>query len=224
MNDSITERQRKAYKEAFLKYGATPMGTFQNNKETQYLRFERLIKNVVEDLHGSSIHDVGSGICDFHKFLLEKKTDHTYSGSEIVGEMTDHSLRQYPEIKLFHGDFLQIENEYYDFIFLSGTLNLKLNIDVAEWHDWALEIVAKMFKHATKAVSFNCLTANNTFSEKDLMYFVPQEIFDFCLKNLSRFVVLDNCYPLYEFTVTVFRPEYIKEKYDHESFSKYLSA
>jgi hypothetical protein len=223
MNKKIIEDQRKSYGEAFLKHGATPQGTYQNNIETQYLRFERLIYNLKNELQNASIHDIGPGTCDFHKFLLNNQISHKYSGTEIVQEMIDYSLNEYEGIELYNRDFLQIEEEQYDFIFLSGTLNLKLDMSYEAWYKWSVEIIQKMFNHAKKAIAFNCLTSYHTFSQADLMYFKPQDIIDFCQKNLSRFSILDNAYPLYEFTVTVFKSDFIKEKYDQQSFKKYFN-
>jgi hypothetical protein len=218
----ILENQRKAYGETFSQYGATPKGTFQNDSDTQYLRFERLINYLKKDLSFSTIHDIGTGTCEFHKFLLDNQIKHTYSGTEIVQGMIDYSLNQYNDIKLFNRDFLQMQGEYYDFIFLSGTLNLKLDTSYDEWYKWSLEIIKKMYCHATKAIAFNCLTSYNTFSKDDLMYFNPLNILDYCIKDLSRFVTLDNSYPLYEFTVTVFKKDFIENKYTHKSFQKYF--
>jgi hypothetical protein len=223
MNKSIIENQKKAFGESFSKFGATPKGIYWNDVETQYLRFERLISNLRNDIQNSTVHDVGAGTCDFHKFLLENHICHKYSGTEIVQGMIDYSLKQYSDVDLFNRDFLQMEGEYYDFIFLSGTLNLKLNTSDADWYKWSLEIVNKMFDHSNKAIAFNCLTSYNTYSQDDLMYFNPQNIIDFCINDLSRFVILDNSYPLYEFTITVFKKDFIGEKYQHNSFKKYLN-
>jgi hypothetical protein len=222
MNNNIIRNQIKAYGEAFSKYGATPKGYLWSNRETQFLRFERLIHNLKDDLHDAKIHDIGPGTCDFHNFLLSKNIQHHYSGTEIVQEMIDCSIEKYPEIKIFNRNFLTIADEYYDFIFLSGTLNLKLTTNDSEWMQWSLDIINKMFQHATKAISFNCLTSYNTFSADNLMYYNPQNVLDYCIKNLSRFVILDNSYPLYEFTITVFKKEYIENKYKDEAFKKYL--
>jgi len=77
---------------------------------------------------------------------------------------------------------------------------------------------------ADKAIVFNCLTSYKTFSDPTLLYFDPIKIFDFCAKNLSRFVIIDHGYPLYEFTCTVFRPEYLSKSYNNQKFNKYFSA
>lgn len=222
MNNTLIENQRLAYKEAFVKYGASPKSTYQNNIETQYLRFERLIKNIKEDLQFATIHDIGSGMCDLHKFLLANKIEHYYSGTEIVQEMIDYSLKLFENIILYNRDFLEVDGESYDYIFLSGTFNLKLNAINDDWYKWTLDVIKKMYLLANKAIAFNCLTTYNTFSQDSLMYYNPQSILDYCITNLSRFTVLDTSYPLYEFTITIFKPDFIETKYKDPAFNKYF--
>jgi hypothetical protein len=222
MEDSIIDYQRKVIGDVFSKHGATPMGTYQNNIETQHLRFERLLKNISEFLYDYTLHDVDTGICDLHKYLMSTNISHKYSGTEIVQGMIDYSLNKYPNIKLFNRDLLTVENEVYDFVVLSGTLNNVNELNKQIWEKYCYDLIEKMFQISKKGIVFNFLTSNNTFSQDNLIYFNPMEVFNFCLTKLSRFVVLDNCYPLYEVTITVFKKEFIHEFYSSESFTKYF--
>jgi len=61
-------------------------------------------------------------------------------------------------------------------------------------------------------ISFNFLTSYCTYFNESLFYLDPSKVLKFCIENLSRFVILDHCYPLYEYTVTVFSKDYIREK------------
>jgi hypothetical protein len=215
--------QKTAYTERFNEFGATPKGVFWNNVETQYLRFDRLLHNIISFIEGCSIHDVGAGTCDLHRYLHINNINHEYSGTEIVQEMIDYSLKQYPNIKLYNRNFTdEIINEKYDFLLLSGTLNLMNKCNLNEWEEFCYSLISKMYNISTKAISFNCLSSNRTFSDPSLYYFNPMEVFDFCVKNLSRFVLIDHCYPLYEFTVTVFKPEFLEKNYENIAFSKYF--
>ena len=224
MNEEILKNQREAYRNSFKKFGATPKGTFQNNTETQYLRFERLLMHIRPFLTGS-IHDVGSGLCDLHKYLLMKDIKHEYSGTEIVQEMIDFATSQFENIQLFNRDLLSSgPEEKYDYLVLSGTLNLLNNQDPAEWKDYCFKLIEKMYDMSLKAISFNGLTSFNTFSDPSLCYFNPAEVFEFCIKNLSRFVIIDLGYPLFEFTCTVFRPEFMSDHYNSAPFRKYFNA
>lgn len=222
MNNKIIESQKKIYGDAFEEHGATPKGTYQNNIETQYLRYDRLIKNLKEYLSESTIHDVGSGVCDLHRYLLNNKIRHEYSGTEIVQEMIEYSLKEYRDIKIYNRDLLTVTNETYDYTVLSGTLNLLNDLDKKDWKQYSYNLIKKMFAMSRKGIAFNFLTSYNTFNQDDLMYFDPSEVFKYCIKNLSRFVIIDHGYPLYEATATVFKKDFLKSFYIGNAFDKYF--
>lgn len=220
----IIQRQIEAYRPNFLKHGDSPKGTFQNNTETQYLRFAKLLENLPIERGGEfSIHDVGSGMCDLHKFLLEQNINHAYSGTEVVQEMIDIAKKKFPEIKLFNRDLLSVtETGVYDFVVLSGTFNLPSSVPQTEWKEFCEQVIVKMFDLAKKGIAFNFLTTESTFTDPTLFYFSPSEALTFCQKNLSRFVFVDHAYPLYEFTVTVLKKTPLKDQYAGEAFEKYF--
>jgi len=225
MDEEILKYQREAYCDRFKRYGANAKGTFWNDTETQYLRFERLLMHIEPFLTGQSVHDVGSGLCDLHKYMILKKIKHEYSGTEIVQEMIDYATCQFKGIQLFNRDLLTAGlEEKFDYLVLSGTLNLLNNQDPIVWKNYCFRLIKKMYDMSLKAISFNCLTSFNTFTDPSLCYFNPTEVFNFCVKNLSRFVVIDQGYPLFEFTCTVIRPEFLSEQYNSVYFKKYFNA
>jgi hypothetical protein len=222
--DKIINQQRNSYSKNFKEYGATPNGVYWNNTETQNCRFEKLITNFDLTKNCPSIHDVGAGICDFHNFLNEKKINHKYSGTEIVQEMINYSLAKYTGVELFNRNLVSDNcTDSYDFLFLSGTLNLLNGQENDNWKEYCYKLLKKMFSMCSKGIAFNCLTTYKTFTDPLLCYFDPAEMFDFCQKNLSRFIILDHGYPFFEFTVTVFNPDYVQEHYPDPLYSKYFS-
>jgi len=223
--DKIIKQQRKSYLKNFKEYGATPNGVFWNNIETQNSRFEKLISHFDFKKKCPTIHDVGSGICDFHKFLNLKNINHKYSGTEIVQDMIDYSLTKYRNIELFNRDIVSDNcSDSYDYLFLSGTLNLLNGQEIIIWREYCYRLIEKMYSMSTKGIAFNCLTTYKTFTDPLLCYFNPTEMFDFCQKNLSRFVILDHGYPFYEFTITVYKSEYLQELYPNPLYSKYFNS
>ena len=103
----IIQKQIDAYRDNFIKYGTTPMGTFQNDVSTQYERFNQLITPLLAYKSTEfTICDVGSGVSDLHKFLQEKKIRHSYTGIEIVQEMVDAAKSIYPGINVINQDLL----------------------------------------------------------------------------------------------------------------------
>lgn len=225
-DQEILAAQRSVYRTNFLAHGDTPLGTYQNSQLTQYLRFEALIRHIAAHFgEHSTIHDVGSGLCDLYDYLRQVGLADrlTYSGTEIVEEMNELARGKYPGIELLNRNFLDDESYgSYDFIVLSGTLNIHGGVEETAWKDMCLALVDKMFARANKGIAFNFLTSYRTFSNPDLFYFDPREVFDHATTRFSRFVHLDAAYPLYECTVTVFRKDYIASLNGHPDLAKYF--
>ncbi len=221
---NIIQAQLEVYRENFLKHGNSPLGTRQNDSATQFLRFERLIKNLnFPSDTKNSIHDIGSGICDMYEFLLEKKIHCEYSGTEIVQEMIHFANIKFPDIKLYNRNILTEKiDESYDYVVLSGLFNMPGDVSDTEWRIFTFEIIEKMFKMSKKAISFNFLTTYKTFTDTTLFYLSLEDVSDFCIKNLSRFLTIDHSYALFEYTVTVFQKDYIKSQYNDPLFDKYF--
>ncbi len=222
-SDKIIKAQLNAYRPNFIEHGDKPQGTFQNNSETQQLRFERIIRQFQLTQNKYTIQDIGCGTCDLHQYLLDKKIAHTYYGVEIVPEMIETAQKKFPDITLKNHDLLNdTDIPLADISLLSGTLNLLAGVNEEEWKDFSFSLLKRMFELSKVGISFNLLTSHRTFSDPTLAYFNPTEVFDFCIKNMSRFVHLDHAYPLYEFSVTVFHKEYMRKEFDKEAFQKYL--
>ena len=223
---AIIEAQRHAYRAEFVKHGDTPLGTHQGNRAGLELRFEALLRNVVPHLGaGATLHDLGSGLCDLYGFLQSRGLDRriAYSGTEIVQEMIDRAAQKYPGLALRNRNFLEAgAGERYDFVVLSGALNLLAGVTGDEWKAMCLALIRKMYSHADRGIAFNFLTAYRTYSDPLLYYFDPKEIFEFATTQLSRFVVLDAAYPLYECTVTVFNKDYMAALHGDDDLKKYF--
>ena len=223
-NETLVERQLRLYRDNFLRHGDVPQGTFHNDVATQHLRFERLLRPILPYAgEGFSIHDVGAGPADLHRYLEESAIRHAYSGSEIVPEMVEIALRKFNGITMHCRDIAQAPSgERYDFVVLSGTFNMPGGVPSGDWKAFVLETIRKMFAMCRRGISFNFLTTYNTFSDPQLFYLDPLEMADFCIKELSRFTQLDHSYPLYEGTIAVFTKECVQEHHAARQFAKYF--
>lgn len=220
----ILDAQLEVYKPAFLEYGDSPKGTHQNNQETQHLRFQMLTGHLLDNSTHNTIEDIGCGICDLYGYLKDRDVKFTYSGTEIVSEMIAYAKRKYPDITIKNRDIMNESNAgKYDYVVLSGTLNMPGNIQKEEWKSFCYSLIRKMYGMCNKAMSFNFLTTHNTFNDPTLFYLDPAEAVDFCLRYLSRFVEMKHNYALYEATITVYRANYIQREYKDMAFTKYFS-
>ena len=224
----VVQKQIQAYQSNFIKFGVSPLGTFQNNTTTQQERFYQLLKPLIDIFAKDfSICDIGSGVCDLHAYLNQRGIKHDYTGIEIVPEMVSASKLLYPEINVIEGDVLEMidfSKKKFDFVVLSGVFNLPGDVSKEDWEVFVFRMIEKMFEISNRAISFNALTTFTTFRSEELYYLDSFKVVEFIQRNLSRFYVLNSAYPLYENTYTVFKELSIEESYPAQEFKKYFKA
>ena len=93
----------------------------------------------------------------------------------------------------------------YDFVLCSGLFHVKLANDDDEWRRFVEATLRRMYALCRVGIAFNLMTDLVDFRSPSLFYANPGEVNDFCRRELSRFTVLRHDYPLYEFTVYVYR-------------------
>jgi hypothetical protein len=229
--ENIEESQKELYLKKFRAFGEDPRSLSWNDKKSQFLRFKRiaeLFKYENSQLGHShsepfTVHEIGCGLAHFKDFLDSSGYNCTYSGSDIVADFIEHNRRKYPQCRFFlqsiSDNYDEIDdairnNDYYC---LSGTFYTMENNDIKDWESFVFKAILSMFRMAKKGIAFNFLTSHADFYDGKLYYADPKEIIDWCIKNLSRFVVLLHDIPLYEFTVVVYREEFVKEKFPEYS-------
>jgi hypothetical protein len=224
MSNDIIKNQLDTYRPNFLKYGASPQGTFQNNNETQKERHRQLLEPLLKlKPEEFSICDIGSGLCDLHQYLIDLGVQHDYTGIEIVPEMVSVASQTYPKARVLNVDFLNPTfNEQFDFIVLSGTFNIPGNTPLEDWERFVFALIKRMYEKANFAISFNALTTYTTFRSNELFYLNPEKSFSFIQQELSRFCILNTSYPLYECTYTIIKPNALHQLYPQPEFSKYF--
>lgn len=220
----VIDSQLHVYQDNFNKHGDSPEGTHNQNLVLQHTRFERLVKQFASKDNRYSLHDIGCGICDLYEYLKDNDYQFDYSGTDVVPEMRDLANEKYPEIKFKVRDILEQDTsgEQYDFVVLVGTFNMPGECPRDVWTDFTNNMIKKMFSMARYGISFSFLTQHADFYHPEMHYRDPSECMDFCVKNLSRHVVLDHSYPLYDFTTTVFTDKYLREKYNNSKLTRYL--
>jgi len=225
MGSEIIKSQLDAYRPNFLKHGASPLGTFQNNTTTQRERHRQLLQPLLTHRpDGFSICDIGSGLCDLHQYLNDTGVAHTYTGVEIVPEMVVAAQKMHPDARILNVDFLDSRfSERFDFVVLSGTFNIPGITPLTQWKQFVYQMISRMYDRADVAISFNALTTYTTFRSKELFYLGPGEAISFIHDKLSRFCLINSAYPLFELTYTVFRPEAISLSFPQTDFDKYFS-
>lgn len=185
----------KLYKNLFNQYGDNPSSVKARTFKQQQLRFKYLLECI--NIHNKdSILDIGSGLGNLLSFIRQKNLKCNYTGLDFLGDFIDLSNRKFKKdrkAKFFKFNILKKKiKKKYDWVILSGTFNDKHKDSKIEM----LKIIVKMFRACRKGIVFNGLSKYVDYEDKKLFYTYPDKIFNYCVKNLSKYVILKTDYQL----------------------------
>ena len=204
------EKQKtiERYQSRLEKYGAGMQALGWRDKQQQELRFA--IISEIDDLNGKSILDVGCGFGDYYDYLTERDLQVRYTGYDIVPKLLEVARQRHPEMRFEERDVLTEEVEgSFDYVVSSGVFNHR----VSDNDRFIKKMLDRMYKLCNLGVAANMMTNYVDYEEDYLYYYSPQDIFRYC-QSLSRYVVLRHDYPLYEFTVYIYKEprEYVQRQ------------
>ncbi len=199
MNETDKEEIIRLYEERLEKFGRSVKTMGWSSREQQFLRFK--ILSEIGDLNGKSVLDVGCGFGDFFDYLKNKEITIDYYGIDLSERIITEAKKQHPSLHFEVKDILTQEiNRKFDYVFESGIFNKKISDNLTNTH----AVIARMYDLSTEGIACNMMTDYVDYFEDYLFYYSPEKIFAFC-KTLSKSVVLRHDYPLYEFTVYVYK-------------------
>jgi len=175
------------------------------DKKSQYLRFKILTD--IDDLNGKSILDVGCGLGEFYKYLIESNINALYHGIDLSKKFVEKASSLYPDVSFEQADILTNYDKKFDYVISSGIFNVKKDLSKSYFSKYIRETIKKMYELCIKGIVFNIMTNYVDFMADDLYYSDPCRMFKFC-KKLSRYVVLRHDYPLFEYTIYIYRERY----------------
>jgi SAM-dependent methyltransferase len=201
---AILETVGRYYAEKLRAFGATPQGVDWNSRESQALRFDRLLQ-VLDHDGDASINDYGCGYGALVDYLDGVGRRLTYRGFDISEAMIEsararHAARPWCS---FIADRPQLLPA--DYTVASGIFNVKLGHSGETWRDYVLETLTTVNSLSTRGFAFNMLSTYSDPDKRrdDLFYADPLQMFDVCKRRFSSRVSLLHDYPLYEFTIIV---------------------
>lgn len=220
----IDKSQNEYYSGLFKKYGYSPLAVAGKAEEYKNLRYEK-VSGIFFNDNNFSLHDVGSGLGHYYPFLKkrlkEKKFD--YSGSEINKEFYNFCKKKYPEVEFFLRDLSKkVHDNKYDYLIITGVFYHTCGVDHKKWQKFCFKLIDNCFKMAKKGIACNFITEFVDYKKDDLYYCNIDKITNYIVSNLSRFFNIYHAYPLYEFTLNIFKESYIKQKFQNKSFNKYF--
>ena len=206
--DKFSTLSLNYYNRILNKHGNNFKGMNWSSKKSQYIRFEKLLK--ISKLENKSIHDLGCGNAELLNVLKIKKIKFkNYLGSDLSNKMIqlcNERFKKNKRIKFESFDILKKKNLYkYDYVITSGILNVKNSIHETYWKKYVFKVIKKMFLSCKCGIGLNFLTFDTTFREKKLFYMSLDELVKFLRKKISKKIVINHDYDLWEFTVFIYK-------------------
>ena len=193
-------------------YGPTAKGVGQKDEASHLLRFDKLAQVIERPTSeaGITVNDWGCGYGAMSWYLntLPSIRLRCYYGYDISEEMLAVAQASSPP----RAEFIlsSTVTKTADYSFVCGTFHQKMKGSDKLWQDYVEEALLQIASKSRRGLAFNLLsTYNLDWKEEDLFYADPLYFFDFCKRNISRYVSLLHDYPLYEWTILVRKEEAI---------------
>ncbi|MHB1126368.1 MAG: class I SAM-dependent methyltransferase [Bacillota bacterium] len=183
------------YVRSYQQFGDSPLAFCWNSRESQYKRFEVLLK--VDNLNGQSVLDVGCGTADLFLFLLDQKINCDYFGCDLVPEFITEARKKTPG-GFFLGNFLSIDfNRKFDYVLCSGMLNY-----LGGGYTEAFASLDKMVDLATRGIAVNFRSAlHQSVGVQSLLSYDPFQVMDYSNAKYGKRFLLDHSYLPHDFTL-----------------------
>lgn len=205
MNEEDKAEIVSRYRRRLQEFGTDIRSLASGTSERQAVRFGVLVG--IAELDGCSLLDVGCGHGDFYAYLMQHGVQVDYTGYDICPEFVEMAGARYPEARFELRD-IQTDGipHTFDFVFSSQTFNNRLqhedNLDVMK------DVLRRCYDASRRGVAVDMLTSYVDFREPHLYYYSPEEVFEFCKRQLTKRVTLRHDYPLFEFTVCLY-PDFV---------------
>lgn len=198
------EPHRAFYRRLLEAHGPSTQSVSWRTKESQDLRFEKLLS--VVDLDTSEpiiVNDLGCAYGPFFGFLDERRVAvQQYYGYDICPEMLAAlSSLESSRVEAIHS--CRVTNDA-DYSFASGVFNLRFDVADDQWRTYVRSLVLGLAEHSRRGFAFNLLSTYNDYQQDHLFYGDPCEWFDWCKRDITSRVTLLHDYPLYEWTIVGF--------------------
>jgi hypothetical protein len=93
----------------------------------------------------------------------------------------------------------------FDYVVCSGILTQKLDATIADMDRFAAVLIRRMFQLCKRGIAFNVMTTKVNFFSSNLYYKNPAELLAWCISEISPYIKIDHAYPLYEYSVYLYR-------------------
>tara|TARA_Y100000768_G_C23986083_1_gene688923 strand:+ start:3885 stop:4520 length:636 start_codon:yes stop_codon:yes gene_type:complete len=206
--DKISRSTKKYYEKILKLHGNNFKGMNWSSSKSQYLRFEQLCK--IGNLNNKSIHDLGCGNGELYVYLKKNKIKlKHYLGTDLSSDMINLCKKKFhlkKKVCFKEIDIKKFKNIYKtDYVMASGIFNIKNNISSKDWLKYVFNTIIEMFKYSKKGIAFNLMTFDTTYRDKNFFYLSIDEIVSFLRKKVSKKIIINHSYNLWEYTIIVYK-------------------
>ena len=208
---SITLTLQEHYKKTFEKYGVTARGVdWGVREEDALLRYDNML-SVIRERDASvdvpKILDVGCGFGGLLDRAKSLNVELNYFGIDVCDSMIVEGSNRHAEARFECVDIFDFETDVrFDYVVCNGILTQKLDASILEMDLFAQNLIRKMFSMCQSGIAFNVMSTRVNFMADNLYYRSPVELFAWCFSEITPHIRLDHSYPLYEYTLYLYRP------------------
>ena len=207
MSQEPFKKIENLYTNSLNDYGANSQAVGWKTNESQMTRFDKLNSVIKDKSKIISINDYGCGYAAHLNQLVKNgyKVE-SYNGYDISEKMLSEAKIFLEKNKVNIKTNLLNSSDIItqaDYTFVSGTFNVKFDIDENLWKEKIKEMLVKINQFSNLGFSFNLLSTYVDWKEPHLFYGDPSYWFDFSKINFSKYVSLFHDYELYEWTICV---------------------
>jgi SAM-dependent methyltransferase len=206
--DSVSKILRDHYEKTFRQHGATSKGVdWGENEERLFLRYDNMLA-VIENMktEAPSMLDIGCGYGGLLDYANRKGIALHYTGIDVAENMILWARDTFPNATFIVGDIFEAEmGQCFDYVVCNGILTQKLDVPGLVMDEFANKLIRRMFELCGKGIAFNVMTTKVNFFSNNLYYRNPSELLSWCMSEITPYIRLDHSYPLFEYTIYLFR-------------------
>jgi SAM-dependent methyltransferase len=215
--DQITERLKSHYTRTFLEHGANSLGVDWGRDENDLaIRYQKMLEVIDDNQAGTrpTLLDVGCGFGGLLRFAQELNVPLAYTGIDVCPAMIAEAQQLFTTTGTFLvEDVFELDAAIrFDYVVCNGILTQKLETSNLDMDRFAESLIRQMFQLCSRGIAFNVMTTKVNFFDNKLYYRNPIELLAWCMSEISSVARLDHTYPLYEYTVFLYRAPVLPTK------------
>ena len=207
--EKVSKTLKDHYENTFEMYGPSSMGVDWGEEERNLnLRYEKMLAVLQDsDLSLPTLLDVGCGFGGLLRYAnTTKGMNLCYTGVDVAENMIKWARKSFPQNQFFLGDVLEIDfDKQYDYVVCNGILTQKLNMPGLAMDEYAHKLIRRMYDLCLEGIAFNVMTTKVNHFANNLYYRNPAELLSWCMSEITRHVKIDHAYPLFEYTIYLYR-------------------